>query len=150
MERYGHLAPPRKKPTHEFDELEQSISVRINDKYINCFRLVAAGKTTTGTGCGVRIHAFTNDSECNDTAMKGKQEDVQVTAAPKDELADEVAGEIMAVSLGNQGCIIILLYFKKADLGVGEDNDWVKVLMDREYKEDVIPQWEDLEDWVEL
>ncbi|KAK7454348.1 hypothetical protein Landi51_03468 [Colletotrichum acutatum] len=103
MERYGHLAPPRDKPTHEFDNLEQSLSVRINDKYINCFRLVAAGKNTAGTGCGVRIHAFTNDSECKDIAMKGKGEDVHVTVAPKDKLADEVAGEIMAVSLGNQG-----------------------------------------------
>ncbi|KXH51605.1 hypothetical protein CNYM01_06367 [Colletotrichum nymphaeae SA-01] len=132
MERYGRLTPPREKPTHEFDELEQSISLRINDKYINCFRLVAAGKTTTGTGCGVRIHAFTNDIECKDIATKGKREDVQVTAAPKYKLANEVAGEIMA--------------FKKADLGFGEDNDWVKVLMDKEYKEDVIPQWEDLEE----
>ncbi|KXH32229.1 hypothetical protein CSIM01_05898 [Colletotrichum simmondsii] len=150
MERHGHLASPHEKPTHNFGDLEQSISVRINDKYVNCFRLVAAGKTTTGTGCGVRLHAFTNDSECKDIAMKGKREDVKVTAASKDKLADEVAGEIMAISLGNQGCIIILVYFKKADLGFGEDDEWVKVLMDREYKEDVIPQWEDLEEWVEL
>ncbi|KAI3538232.1 hypothetical protein CABS01_01795 [Colletotrichum abscissum] len=148
MERYGHLAPPREKPTHEFDDLEQSISVRINDKYINCFRLVAAGKTTTGYG--VRIHAFTDDSECRDVAMKGKRENVQVTVAPKDKLANEVVGEIMAISLGNKGCIIILAYFKKADLGFGKDDEWVKVSMDREYKEDVIPQWEDLEEWVEL
>ncbi|KAK1469119.1 hypothetical protein CMEL01_00886 [Colletotrichum melonis] len=150
MERYGHLAPPREKPTHEFDDLEESISVRINDNYVNCFRLVAASKTTSGTGCGVHIHAFTDDSECRDVAMKGKREDVQVTVAPKDKLADEVVGEIMAISLGNQGCIIILAYFKMADLGFGKDDEWVKVSMDREYKEDVIPQWEDLEEWVEF
>ncbi|EXF78113.1 hypothetical protein CFIO01_04458 [Colletotrichum fioriniae PJ7] len=150
LEKYGHLAPTREKPTHDFDDLEESLSVRINDQYINCFRLVASGKNTTGTGCGLRIHAFTNDSECKDIAMKGKREDVQVTAAPKDKLADEVTGEIMAISLGNQGCIVILVYFKKADLGLVGDDEWVKVLLDAEYKEDVIPQWEDLGEWVEL
>ncbi|KAJ0295791.1 hypothetical protein COL5a_009084 [Colletotrichum fioriniae] len=146
LEKYGHLAPTREKPAHDFDDLEESLSVQINDKYINCFRLVASGKNTTGTGCGLRIHAFTNDSECKDIAMKGKREDVQVTAAPKDKLADEVTGEIMAISLGNQGCIVILVYFKKADLGLVGDDEWVKVLLDAEYKEDVIPQWEDLEE----
>ncbi|KXH69634.1 hypothetical protein CSAL01_08421 [Colletotrichum salicis] len=147
MEPYGHLAPPPEDPTHQFDNLEEALSIRINDKDIHCFRLVAAGKNTQGTGCAVRLHAFTTDSESQDIAMKGKREDVQVTVTPKDKFADEIAGEIMAISLGNQGCIVILVYLKRADSNFVEDEEWVKEFMDAEYEESIIQDWED---WVEV
>ncbi|KAL2873969.1 hypothetical protein SGCOL_010840 [Colletotrichum sp. CLE4] len=130
MEPYGHSAPPPEDSTHQFDNLEEALSIRINDKYIHCFRLAATGKNTQGTGCAVGLNAFTSDSESQDIAMKGKREDVQVTVAPKDKFADEVA-----------------VYFKKADLDFGEDEEWVKEFMDAEYKESVIQDWED---WIEV